>query len=45
MTESSAATVDPNSLHELIDSGKNVRTIDVRTPSEFESVHAAPRRS
>lgn len=35
----SAVTVDPNSLHESIDSGKNVRIIDVRTPGEFESVH------
>lgn len=39
MTESPAVTVDPNSLHESIDSGKNVRIIDVRTPGEFESVH------
>ncbi|KSZ58507.1 sulfurtransferase [Rhodococcus pyridinivorans KG-16] len=39
MTESPAVTVDPASLHESIDSGKNVRIIDVRTPSEFESVH------
>ena len=38
-TESPAVTVDPNSLHESIDSGKNVRIIDVRTPGEFESVH------
>ncbi|WP_016696460.1 rhodanese-like domain-containing protein [Rhodococcus rhodochrous] len=35
----SAVTVDPNSLHVSIDSGKNVRIIDVRTPGEFESVH------
>ncbi len=39
MTESPAVTVDPNSLHASIDSGKNVRIIDVRTPGEFESVH------
>lgn len=39
MSDSSAFTVDPNSLHESIDSGKNVRIIDVRTPGEFESVH------
>ncbi|MFD6859075.1 rhodanese-like domain-containing protein [Rhodococcus sp. NPDC060090] len=39
MTESPAVTVDPNSLHESIESGKNVRIIDVRTPGEFESVH------
>lgn len=39
MTESPAVTADPNSLHESIESGKNVRIIDVRTPGEFESVH------
>ena len=39
MSESPAVTVDPNSLHESLDSGKNVRIIDVRTPGEFESVH------
>ncbi|WP_241385721.1 rhodanese-like domain-containing protein [Rhodococcus sp. CH91] len=39
MPESPAATVDPGSLRESIDSGKNVRIIDVRTPGEFESVH------
>lgn len=39
MTESPAVTVDPNSLHESIESGKNVRIIDVRTPGEFEAVH------
>ncbi|MEU5840727.1 rhodanese-like domain-containing protein [Rhodococcus sp. NPDC047139] len=39
MTESPAVTIDPSALHELADSGKNVRIIDVRTPGEFESVH------
>lgn len=39
MTESPTATVDPNSLHESIDSGGPVRIVDVRTPGEFESVH------
>lgn len=39
MTEPSSATVDPIALRELLDSGKNVRVVDVRTPGEFESVH------
>ena len=32
-------TLDPIALQELVDAGKNVRVIDVRTPGEFESVH------
>ncbi|MBH0120741.1 rhodanese-like domain-containing protein [Rhodococcus sp. CX] len=32
-------TVDPIALRELTESGKNVRIVDVRTPSEFETVH------
>lgn len=39
MNESTAATVDAIALRELIDSGKNVRIVDVRTPGEFESLH------
>ncbi|MDM7487485.1 rhodanese-like domain-containing protein [Rhodococcus sp. CSLK01-03] len=39
MTEPSPATLDPTALRELLDSGKNVRVVDVRTPGEFESVH------
>ncbi|MBM7458194.1 rhodanese-like domain-containing protein [Rhodococcus coprophilus] len=32
-------TLDPIALQELVDAGKNVRVIDVRTPGEFETVH------
>lgn len=39
MPESATATVDAIVLHELTDSGTNVRIVDVRTPGEFESVH------
>ncbi|MEZ5152385.1 rhodanese-like domain-containing protein [Rhodococcus zopfii] len=39
MTEPSPATLDPIALHDLVDSGKNVRIVDVRTPGEFETVH------
>ncbi|MFZ2527538.1 MAG: rhodanese-like domain-containing protein [Rhodococcus sp. (in: high G+C Gram-positive bacteria)] len=39
MTESATATIDAIALHELTDSGKNVRIVDVRTPGEFESAH------
>lgn len=39
MTETAPATIDALALHELVDSGKNVRIVDVRTPGEFESAH------
>lgn len=39
MTEPSPTNLDPIALKELIDSGKNVRIVDVRTSGEFESVH------
>ncbi|MCK0092760.1 rhodanese-like domain-containing protein [Rhodococcus sp. F64268] len=39
MIEPAASTVDSHSLREMLDSGKNVRIVDVRTPGEFESVH------
>ncbi|MEE2031997.1 rhodanese-like domain-containing protein [Rhodococcus chondri] len=39
MTEPSPATLDPIALRELLDSGKNTRVVDVRTPGEFESLH------
>ena len=32
-------TLDPMALQELMDAGKNVRVVDVRTPGEFETVH------
>ncbi|MEE2030808.1 rhodanese-like domain-containing protein [Rhodococcus chondri] len=36
---STPASVDPHALSEQLDSGKNVRVIDVRTPGEFDTVH------
>ncbi len=34
-------TVAPAELHELMEGGRPVRLIDVRTPAEFREVHAA----
>lgn len=39
MSTSGPETLDPVALQELVDAGKNVRVIDVRTPGEFETVH------
>ncbi|MCK0092407.1 rhodanese-like domain-containing protein [Rhodococcus sp. HNM0563] len=39
MTAFSAATLYPAELLELMESGKNIRVIDVRTPGEFDTVH------
>lgn len=32
-------TVDPATLHQLLDSGRGPRVLDVRTPAEFETGH------
>lgn len=37
-------TVSPTDLHRLIEQGRRVQVIDVRTPIEFAGVHAAPAR-
>lgn len=39
MTAFSAATLYPAELLELMESGKDIRVIDVRTPGDFDTVH------
>ena len=39
MTAFPAATLYPAELLELMESGKDIRVIDVRTPGEFDTVH------
>jgi rhodanese-related sulfurtransferase len=39
------ASVAPTALAQRINSGEDVRLIDVRTPAEFESVHAPAARN
>lgn len=38
-------TISPNEVHRLASSGKRIELIDVRTPREFNSVHATVARS
>lgn len=38
-------TITPNELKSLLDQGRNIDLIDVRTPVEFAEVHAVPARS
>lgn len=37
----SVATISPKELHDSIKSGRRVQLIDVRTPAEFQEIHAA----
>jgi rhodanese-related sulfurtransferase len=39
------ASIDPESLHRLVESGKRVNVIDVRTPAEFQEVHVKIARN
>ncbi len=41
----SIATVRPGEIFELVNSGANIELIDVRTPAEFEEVHATMARN
>ncbi len=41
----SIETINPTELYELIDSGKQVDVIDVRTSAEFEEVHSTISRN
>lgn len=36
---STPPALDPHALHELLETGDDVRVVDVRTPAEFESAH------
>lgn len=38
-------TISPRQLHEIMQSGRRVVLIDVRTPVEFREVHASPARN
>jgi rhodanese-related sulfurtransferase len=38
-------TISPLALHALMAKGQAVQLIDVRTPVEFEEIHAAPARN
>lgn len=38
-------TIAPRQLHELLQSGKTLELIDVRTPAEFREVHASGARN
>lgn len=38
-------SISPSRLHEIVESGRNVEVIDVRTPSEYRSAHIPIARS
>ena len=38
-------TISPQSLHELVQAGREVELIDVRTPKEFQEIHASLARN
>lgn len=38
-------SIEPQALHALVVSGQPVQLIDVRTPAEFEEIHADPARN
>ena len=40
----SVGTITPRDLHALIQAGKPVELIDVRTPAEYRELHASPAR-
>lgn len=43
-TSLSFSTIDPERLHRIVQGGRSVELIDVRTPGEFHSGHAAIAR-
>ncbi|MFO0898194.1 MAG: rhodanese-like domain-containing protein [Pirellulales bacterium] len=38
-------TISPQSLHDLVQAGREVELIDVRTPKEFQEIHASLARN